>query len=281
MSEATTAAPAAPVTPAPAATPPAAAPIAETPSAEAPKPERTFSQAELDDIIEKRLAKERKKRDELKQERDVLRKLALERNDRQPDQQPAKPQATSEPVREQYATYEEYIEARADWRAEQKIESKLKERDEQNRRLSAEEKQKKAGEDFRKSMRESAKDIEDFDDVISSIKPGDAVANLNAEVLYAADNPGKMLHHLAVHPEEAERIALLPLGKQAREIVELEKKLAAPPVKPSKAPEPIKPVGGSKSAVGDEEPDPNKNGGKDWLAWRNRTMQAKRSGARA
>ncbi len=99
----------------------------------------------------------------------------------------------------------------------------------------------------------------------------------------ASEAPGKILYHLAKNPDEAERIASLPLGQQAREIWKLEQTLASakPPVKPSAAPEPIKPLGGSKAVSGDEMPDPNKNGGKDWLDWRNRMDRVKRQGNRA
>jgi hypothetical protein len=73
-------APAAPAAPAPAAEtvvdPNAtAAPDVKTP--EENKPERTFSQKELDEILEKRLAKERRKREELSRRLQVTEELAL------------------------------------------------------------------------------------------------------------------------------------------------------------------------------------------------------------
>lgn len=275
---ASTAAPVAQVAPAPAATPPAA----DTPP-EAPKPERTFTQSELDEIIKKKDAKRLAQRDELRRENEVLRKLALERQEareRQEEKAPAKPQATGEPTRDQYASYEEFIEARAEWRAEQKVEKKFQERDAKDRERSAQSEQEKQREAFRKAMKESAKDIADFDEVMSEIKATDPVAQINAHAIEAADAPGKILHHLAKNPDEAERIASLSPGKQAREIVRLEEKLAKPPVKPSKAPEPIEPVGGGKAAVGDEMPDPKREPEK-WLAWRQKDVMAKRKGVRA
>ena len=129
-------------------------------------------------------------------------------------------------------------------------------------------------------MKESAKDIEDFDEVMANIKPDDPVANISAAAVEAADQPGKVLHYLAKNPDEAERIASLPVGKQAREIVRLEEKLAKPPVKPSNAPEPIKPVGGGKSAVGDEMPDA-KTQPEKWLKWRQAQVRAQKTGVRA
>ncbi len=131
-------------------------------------------------------------------------------------------------------------------------------------------------------MKDSAGDLEDFDEVVSGIKATDPVANVAAAAIEAADKPGRVLYHLANNPDEAERIASLSVGKQARAIVELEAKLAKPAVKPSKAPDPIKPVNGGKVASADDEPDPNKNGGADWMKWRQRTIAArKRAGVAA
>lgn len=270
------AAPAAEV-PAPGATP-AAAPV------EAQKPERTFSQTELDDILKKKDAKRLRERDELRKENEVLRKLALERAAarEQKEETPAKPQPTGEPTREQFGTYEEFIEARAEWKADQKVSQKFKEREEADRKLSAEESAKKAGEEFRKRAKETAKDIPDFDQVMGEIKADDPVARIAADPIANSDRPAELLYHLAKNPDEAERIASLPLGQQAREIWKLEQKLSAKaPVKPSQAPEPIKPVGGKAAAVGNEEPDAAKDP-KGWLKWRNEQLAARRrTGVRA
>jgi len=279
-----TAAPAAPAAEAPA---PAPGAVTQPPAADAPveqKPERQFTQAELDEIIKKKDAKRLRERDELRRENEVLRKLALERQEAREraerEEKPApKAQAEGEPTRDQFASYEEFIEARAEWRADQKVEKKFQERDAKDRERSAQSEQDKQREAFRKAMKESAVGIEDFDEVMGEIKATDPVGKVSATAIEAADAPGKVLYHLAKNPDEAERIASLSPGKQAREIVRLEEKLAKPPVKPSKAPEPITPVGG-KAAVGDEMPDPAKYPEK-WLEWRNKDLAAKRKGIRA
>lgn len=272
--------------PAPAAEVATPAPGAETPLpvADEQKPERTFSQSELDEIIKKKDSKRLRERDELRSENAVLRKLALERQEAREraaagEDQPAKQPATGEPVRDQFGTYEEFIEARAEWRADQRVNKKFEERDAKDRERSAQSKQEQEREAFRKSMKESAKDIADFDEVMSEIKATDPVGQVSALAIEAAEAPGKILHHLAKNPDEAERIASLSPGKQAREILRLEEKLAKPPVKPSKAPEPIAPVGGN-AVVGDEMPDAAKNPDA-WLKWRNKDIAAKRKGPRA
>ena len=261
----------------PGATPPVAtpAPVAQpdpavtaTPEPEAPKPERTFTQAELDAAIEKRLAKERRKRHEIEIRAKVAEELALKKGgDQKPENQP---QPTGEPKREQFDTYEAYIEARAEWKAEQKIEAKWKERDTKSQEDSSKAEQQKRAEDFRKRTKELAKEIKDFDEVMAEATsdPEAPVSRLFAEPINECDNPAAVLYHLAKNPEEAERIASLGAHKQAREIWALEAKLKAepPPKKPSNAPEPIAPVGG-KVAAGDKEPDAKTNP-QGWYAWR-------------
>ena len=272
MSEAA-AAPAAPEVPAAA---PANAAV-ETPAPDTPAPEKTFTQKELDEILEKRLSKERRKREELKQERDVLRKLALERGEQPRNDPPAKPAESGEPKREQFADYESFIEARAEWRAEQAVEKKLAKKEEEAKTRTATEQQLKQAEEFKKRTKDSAKDLEDFDEVMAEAtdSPDKPVSRLFADPINECENPAAVLYHLAKNPEEAERIASMGAAKQAREIWALEQKLKAgpPPKKPSSAPAPITPVGGKGNAT-DDEPDPGNT--KAWIAWRNRQVAKKR-----
>lgn len=270
---------------APAQTPaPAAAPVVP----EAPKPDRTFTQTELDDILEKRLSKERRKREDIERRLRVTEDLALRRGElekqAQPEQ-PRQPQKGQEPRRdvEPWASmpYENFVEERAEWRADRKVDERFaKDREERDRQRQTDE-AKKAGDDFRKRMKDTAKEMPDFDEVIAEATASAdmPVSRIAADPIAAADNPAKILYHLSTNPEEAERIASLPLGQQAREIWKLDVKLATekPAIKASQAPEPIKPVGGGKTAVGDEMPDAAKNPDK-WMEWRKRQIAAKKSG---
>lgn len=265
--------PAAPAAPAAAPVPAAPeAPVVET------KPEKTFTQAELDDILEKRLSKERRKRDDLQRRLTVTEELAL--RGRQPEE-PKKPDSPegAVPKREDFDSYEAYLEAKAEWRADQAVDKKLaKQKEDADRTRTTEEQQKKAT-DFRKRTQESAKGLEDFEEVMreATSSPDSPVSRLFAEPINECENPAKVLFHLAKNPDEAERIAALGQVGQAREILKLEQKLASapPPKKPSNAPEPIIPVGG-KATVTDDMPDPKDT--KAWVAWRNKQELAKRKG---
>ena len=258
------------VTPAPGAAAP------ETAAPEAQQPEKTFTQKELDEILEKRLAKERRKRSEKEEEIRVLRRLALDRGEAPPKKETPAPSEDREPVRGDFEDYAEFNAALSSYRAGKTTKAILQKDKEDSAEKQRQEEARKAGETFRSRLKENAKGIEDFDDVMAGISPDSAVAKLPADPINAADNPAKILHHLATHPEEAERIASLPMGQQAREIWKLDATLSAtkpPEKKPSAAPAPINPIGGGKSTPAGEMPDPNTDQ-KGWMAWRNSQVRA-------
>ncbi len=255
--------PAAPAAPEAVPAPTAPAPEKTAPSvAEATppeqQPEKTFSQKELDDILERRLAKERRKRKEIEDRLRITEELAIKKRDA--EQAPTVP-TSNEPKREQFGSYEEFLEARADWRAEQKVDKKFKEREENESRTRTEEKRKKNAEGFIKRAKESG--IEDFEEVMST---SEAIVTdeMSHAIMVSEDGP-KVAYHLARNPGEAERIANLPADVQAREVWKLEQKLGSAPApkKPSSAPAPIKP-GGAASAPGDENPS-DKDSIADWM----------------
>lgn len=202
-----------------------------------------------------------------------------------------KPQAPTEPKRENFADYESYLEARTDWIAEQKVEKRLAKEREDSSKRSATTEQEKAAQKFKEQADALAKDIEDFQDVMET---SDApLTNAMRDAIYETDIPARVAYHLAKNPDEARRIAALSSARQALEIGKLEAKLTeakpetppstaepAPP-KPkeaSKAPEPIKPVGG-RATLGNDEPDA-KTHPDEWIKWRNRSLAAKQAAAR-
>jgi hypothetical protein len=88
--------------------------------------------------------------------------------------------------------------------------------------------------------------FDDFEDVVKSDKHEYSRAAYLA--ILESDMSAEIVYHLAKNPEEGARIAQLPAYAQAKEIGKLEDKLSAKPApKPSKAPDPISPVTGSKA----------------------------------
>jgi hypothetical protein len=224
------------------------------------------------------MAKERKRRGDVERERDYWRNLHVEKP--QPQDKPAQPaQDAGEPKRESFDSYEAFIEAKAEWRAEKAAERKLSEREKQTKEASSAKEREEQQKQFRSHMAKVEKDLPDLQEVMENSEA--VVTESMVEAIYAEGELGiRISYELAKNPAEAERIAALSPARQAAEIGKLAVKLSAAPVvepkKPSKAPEPIKPVGGKESA-GDKEPDAKTNP-EGWIKWRERQLRAAKKG---
>ena len=86
--------------------------------------------------------------------------------------------------------------------------------------------------------------------------------------------PHKVLHFLGTNPEEANKIMKLSPRRQVIEMDRLAQKLLTPTEDPpvSKAPPPIKPVGGSAKP----EVNPDKMSTAEWIKWREKDIAEKR-----
>jgi len=188
-----------------------AEPVVEVSAPEVPEAApKTFSQEELDAAIGKRLAREQRK-----WERERV--------------QPVVQQAPVTP--EQFASNEDYVEALADQRAEQKI---------------AEREQRKQQAEILETYHDKEEEVrakyDDFEQV--AYNPNLPITTVMAQSIQASDNGPEVAYHLGANPREAERISRLSPIMQAKEIGKIEAQLAAnPPVKKtSNAPAPISPV---------------------------------------
>lgn len=190
---------------------------------QAPEP-KTFTQDELNEIIRREKAKA-----EAKAERRALRayRETLERV--LPQQQP---QAADDgrPTRAQYANEDDFFDALADW--------KLDQRDQAVRHAAQREAiQRMAGKTesiYAKAERLPGFDREAFDEL--------PLTRSIAAAIVESDMPDRLMAFMASNPDEVERIASLAPSRQAAEIGRLEAKLASVP-KTSNAPAPIKPIG--------------------------------------
>ena len=189
------------------------APVSEVQTPEvAEAAPKTFSQEELDAAIGKRLAREQRK---WERERERV--------------QPVVPQAPVTP--EQFASNEDYVEALAEQRAEQKL---------------AEREQRKQQAEILNTYHDKEEEVrakyEDFEQV--AYNPNLPITTVMAQSIQASDNGPEVAYHLGANPKEAERISRLSPILQAKEIGKIEAQLAAnPPVKKtSNAPAPISPV---------------------------------------
>lgn len=181
--------------------------------------DKTFTQAELDAIVQTRLAKA--ERQHLKE----LRGLQT--------QQPAtKAPEDKPPPRDQYATDEEWVDAKVDW--------KLAQRDRAQQAEKALEAQQTTAQKAHKVVSDAAK-LPGFDrEAFDSLTISDAVT----QAILDSDIAPRLLAHMTANPEVAERISKLSPARQAAEIGRLEEKLSV--VKPvNTAPPPVKTASGA------------------------------------
>lgn len=193
---------------------------AEVEQAEVQQPEhpetKTFTQEELDKIVEKRLAKERRK---------------LER------QQQAPPPQVQPINRDMFASDEEYVDALAERKASEKARSYL-----------AHAEAEKVEKSFRQAAKDFAKDKPDFEEVAFQRVP---VNEFQAAIIKRSEVGPQLAYYLGENEDEFYRIDALPPLLQAKELGKIEAKLSLQENKPavSKAPEPIKPIGNKGTAV--------------------------------
>lgn len=182
---------------------------------------KLFTQAEMDAAIQKRL---------LKEERRVHRRI----------EQQMREQAESkirdvEPERESYRDEEAYLQAQIEHLAEKRAEEKLSQRE----RAILQEKSREA---FTERAEKAEERYPDFQTVVGN--PALTINEGMAEFISDSDAGPDVAYYLGKNPIKALQIAQMSPFKAARALMEIEKDISSKPqAKPSKAPEPITPVG--------------------------------------
>lgn len=188
--------------------------------------EKKFSQADLDAMIGKRLAREQ-------------RKWEREQQAKQAEMQ-AKARVPAElPPADQFESPEAYAEALAEKRAQELIAQR-----------EAAKQQAVIMEAYHDKEEEVRGKYDDFDQV--AYNPNLPITDVMAETIRASEIGPELAYHLGSNPKEAERIARLSPFLQAKEIGKIEAKLAdAPPIKKTtSAPAPISPVTARATGLG-------------------------------
>lgn len=180
--------------------------------------EKKFTQAEIDAMIGKRLAKEQRK-----WEREQQSKLA--------EMQTLQSMPKESPLPDQFESPEAYAEALAIKKAEELIHQ----REFQKQKAALEEA-------YAEREDEARTKYDDFEQV--AYNPKLPVTDVMAETIKASDIGPDLAYWLGSNPKEAERISRLSPLLQAREIGKIEAKITAEPFqkKITSAPAPIRPV---------------------------------------
>ena len=202
-------------------TPAGTAPGGEVDEEKQVEPPKTFSQAEVDALVQKRL---------LKEERRVHRRVEQQLRE-QSEAQAREVAPKRDEFRDDAAFYEAQIEHLAEKKAAEKL-TQREQADEAHRR----------SESFLEKAEKVAERYSDFQQVVSN--PALRINDEMAEFISDSDAGAELAYYLGKNPTKAAEIAGLSPIKAARELTRIESELAArPKATPSKAPEPISPVG--------------------------------------
>lgn len=228
---------------------PVAAPV--TNAAEAPavtdqqdepanQPEKTFTQAELDEIVEKRLARERRKAERIERQREIE---EAERRGRESAQRQQQQPEAGPPKREDFESLEDYLEAKSDWKVEQKLAERERTQAERSQAQEAQRRQQETESSWAERVERAHETYPDFDEVV--VRNADlAISDVMAAAIKESEAGIDVAHYLGKNPAEAARIAKLSPIAQVMELGRLSAGLKAPEKPVSKAAPPVEPVRG-------------------------------------
>ncbi len=182
---------------------------------------KTFTQAEVDALVQKRL---------LKEERRVHRRIEQQLREQQHSEA-----LKNEPRRESFSDDDAYLQAQVEHLAEVKAAQKVAERE---KAIDAE----RRNESFTEKAEKAAERYQDFHSVVNN--PALPINNDMAEFIQESDLGAEVAYYLGKNPTKAAQISQMSPVKAGAELSRIEAELAArPKANPSKAPEPINPVG--------------------------------------
>jgi hypothetical protein len=181
----------------------------------------------------------------------------------EPQRQPAEG-AKGAPKPDQFKSYEEFLEARAEWKAEQRVESLLGELRETAQRQAGKAEQQKLQSQWEKRVSDAMTTYDDFEEV--ALSPEVPISEPMMAAILRSPKGADVAYYLGKNPETAAQIAGLDPVSAAIRIGEIAATVAKPaPKRTTAAPAPINPVGSRAEA----QKDPNKMTTDEWMRWRN------------
>lgn len=190
------------------------------------EPAKTFTQEEVDALVQKRL---------MKKEREVLRNVQREQAEIA-----QRARIEQEPRREHFRDDKAYLEAMLEQLAERKATEKITQLEKQRA-------QEKQSEQFLERAEKANEKYPDFQEVAGN--PNLSINEGMAEFIADSEHGPDVAYYLGKHPSEAAKIAQMSPMRAARELTRIEAEVnSKPPVKTSSAPAPITPLGTRGSA---------------------------------
>lgn len=249
----------------------------EQPQAPESAPETTQADTAEDDQehklpkgVQKRIDRLTREKYRHQAELEVARRELETLRNRQPEQRQTTTQEGA-PKAEQFSSYEDFLEAKAEWKAEQKVAEVLSRQAESNKRQSAQAEQSKLQQSWEKRVDEAIGIYDDFEEV--ALSPDVPITDTMSQAILRSEKGADVAYYLGKNREVAAQIAGMDPLSAAIAIGRIEATLARPAAKKATgAPPPINPVG-SRSAPAK---DPEKMSTEEWMKWRNSQVNSKR-----
>ena len=180
-------------------------------------------------------------------------------------QQTAPPE-TGEPKREQFTDYEEFVAAKAEYRALQKADQLFQQRQAQQQRAFEQQRMQATAaqvqQQFRSRVDEYAKSKPDFADLVTE-NTDVRIPDETAAIVQMMDDGPAILYHMGKNPEIARQLWGKPAMVQAMVLGQLSASIKSGPAV-SSAPAPGKPVGAKSGSS--ENPPSDMDGYMRWRA---------------
>jgi hypothetical protein len=230
---------------------------------------KLLTQAEVDQAIEKRLARERKKFDrELQQRDDENRAL------RQAPPAPVIQENAPDPNDPKFQNPADYYAALAEHKAKVAVKEALRLENDRRSQEDQARRSQTASAAWSERERTAMKDIEDYEEVADSamLQRNRAITPAMAKAISESEFGPQMLYHLCKNLEEAKDLAAMSPEKALLKLGKIEAQFEKPATRPTtSAPPPLQPVRGNAPAGSG---DPSKMTDAQYLAWRKSQYQA-------
>lgn len=214
---------------------------------------------ELPRGVQKRIDRLTREKYRLQAELEVARRQPPQ----QADTRTTTTESNGEPKPDQFKSYEAFLEARAEWKAEQKVSALLGQAQESARRQHVEAEHSRLAQGWEERVGKASDVYDDFEEV--ALAPDLPITEPMMAALVRIEKGPDVAYYLGKHRDVATQIANLDPFSAAVRIGEIAATLSRPvPKKTTSAPEPINPVGGRSTTT----KDPAQMSDSEFAAWR-------------
>lgn len=252
--------------------------VQAAPETPARDPNKVYTQSEIDQITAKVRKNER-----YRTKKEIEAYYQGRESATAPKVEPEAKPKDEAPTREQFGSYEEFLEAKTEYTSRRAAREERATAAKEDAEKAETEAKTKRTQEFQSKVREKYPDMDSRLEDVGDKPMFKEVQEAIAESEFGPD----ILNELVSNPQEFDRLAKMSPASAVREVGKIEARLelkatpANPEPKevkqPSNAPAPIKPIVG-KTEVGDGEPPHDQP--EKWALWRNKQIAQRRAGVK-